>query len=316
MEDYRYGIVLIDYNSLERTKKYIYDVVGNFGIPPSHIVVIDNYTTSENSDFIIVFHLENDIDENYPERYRKYISSVYRGLFEGIEIIYIKSKENLGFAKANNFGVAILYELNDKKALISNSDIIFKKTINIKKFIKVLDDNLNAVAVGSDVFKIDGTRQSPCKYLNIYDRWWRGKVLWPFLKPFYREVDEIVEPSELTKVYRLIGAFFMIDIEKFLLFDGFDETTFLYGEELILAERAKSIDLCILYFPGEPVMHEDGYTTQNATNHYKKMQIQLSSDLYYYEKYIGVHRWICLITRFIVKSYCKKKEIIMNLRGK
>ncbi len=312
MCDYLYGVVLIDYKSINRTTKYILDLLEVVSVLPKYIVVIDNCVEDkEYLEFLKYFNMVQ-----YKLTTISEANECFCGKIKDVTLIYVKSFENLGFAKGNNLGVRILNSFNVNYCLISNSDIIFAKDFKIEKFCEALYRNKDVLGVGSDVFDINGRRQSPCGYLTIYDRWWRGKLLWPLLKNIYKEVDETISPNSELVVYRLIGAFFMIDINRFWRVDGFDSHTFLYGEELILSARATTNGLKMLYIPGLPVNHEDGLTVKKESkSNSQKMRLQLKSDLYYYNEYCGVNKMICLVTQVIVNSYLLKKGLLLKINS-
>lgn len=136
-------------------------------------------------------------------------------------------------------------------------------------------------------------------------------LLWPFLKSIYRPKSDIVDNTDCEqKVYRLIGAFFVVNLKNFNAVGGFDENTFLYAEELILAERALNRGYYMYYIPDVNVIHENGYTTNSKTKAFDvhQVRIRLKSDLYYYRKYRHYSIVKIFLTNIIVNCYvCKKK---------
>lgn len=311
---YNYGVVLIDYNSADRTNQYIHDLFLSVDIYPSIIVIIDNYIESDKTDSIVSRFNMREINLSNCLHNKSFIKlRSYMGKCKGSYVYLLKTGENLGYAKGNNLGIELLRFFKIDYALISNSDIVFKDKVNISQFCNVMIQDKSIIGVGSDVFRIDGTRQSPCRYLSIYDRWWRGKIFWPLTKFFYRCVDETIAPENDERVYRLIGAFFMVSIDLFFCVGGFDEHTFMYGEELILSERAARKSLNFYYIKGNSVYHEDGYTVNCKILNNRKILMQLDSDLYYYNNYRRTIAVICLITNIIVRSYLFKNKLANHL---
>lgn len=85
------------------------------------------------------------------------------------------------------------------------------------------------------------------------------------------------------------GAFFVIDARVFAELNGFDEATFLYGEEFILGKRLKDRGLQFALIPTVSVKHYQGASTrfefQAPSRSMYKHRVQ--SDLYYARKYLG-----------------------------
>ena len=305
------GVVLIDFNSYERTRRYVEDILSASDITIDEIVIIDNSPRLDNFKALLDELRKIGLREEKLINKNNYDSFVQGRLQETI-VIVAKSKENLGFAKANNCGFAILKEtIKPEYVLFSNSDIQFVDGIvEITKLISAFDKD-NVGLVGPLVVGLDEKQQSPCKYLSIYSRWWKPTLLWPFNRG--RKSSETIELSEPGYVYRLIGAFMLASSVSFEKIGGFDEHTFLYGEECILSERYKQKGLRVFCDPCVKIIHEGGYTTNTNKKDYaardRKAKRRLESDLYYYEKYIHVKPWIIQLTRIFTRLYIFKLHI-------
>lgn len=313
--DYKYGVALIDYNSGERTCKYIRDFLTVVDVKPEIIVIIDNYI-ADNSSFNII---KDMLDSPRKQTSLNGICNYeIVGSIGGIRVILAKANENLGYARANNLAAKYISKTKDiKYILFSNSDIVFEKgAFHLSAMMKKLDEDNTILGIGSDVINLKGERQSPCKYLSLQDRYWRGILFWPLLKKVYKPISEIVDdPTKEQPVYRLIGAFFMVNINNFNDIDGFDDHTFLYAEELILAERAKKSGYYMFFIPGLKVNHEDGFTARSKQKVFNGSQWKrkLESDLYYYKKYVHVSNLQCAITKAIVNSYIFKRTLAAKI---
>lgn len=85
------------------------------------------------------------------------------------------------------------------------------------------------------------------------------------------------------------GAFFVIDAQIFSDLDGFDEGTFLYGEEYILGKRLQDRGQQFVLIPTISIKHYQGASTRfeyqaPSRTMYKH---RMNSDLYYARKYLG-----------------------------
>lgn len=317
-----YGLILIDYNSGERTYQYLKDFVNVADVEPSIIVIVDNYMDNDES-FNIIKKFVNctatvDIESEAN------IKCCYRGSFNNVQTLLIKASDNLGYAKANNLAAKILNNCEIYCALFSNSDIRFDcEKLNVSLLLTKLHEDENILGIGSEVVNLKNERQSPCNYLSIEDRYWREKLFWPLLKNVYKRKDEIISDfNREQKVYRLIGAFFVVNLKNFFAVEGFDEHTFLYAEELILAERAINNGYYMYYIPGVKVIHEDGYTQGDNTSNdkplinYKRIMRELESNLYYYRKYRNASKIECFVTKLVAITYTKKRKAVYKILNK
>ena len=108
-----YGVVLIDYKSINRTIKYIMDLISCVDILPRYIVVIDNDTSGEAyHSFVEEFCMnECPLQIDGRELYIQF-NAIYEGTFNNVKLIFVKSNDNLGYARANNLGINILSNLH------------------------------------------------------------------------------------------------------------------------------------------------------------------------------------------------------------
>lgn len=313
------GVVLIDYMSQERTVRYIQDVIHASDVTIGKIVVIDNSPEDKNySD--MTTQLEKigvegfqDTDANEFDGIKK----ILIGLLGETQIILVNSKNNSGFAKANNLGLKLLKKYDSehemKYVLFSNSDIQFKnEELPLSKLIDDLARRTDAGLIGPKVIGLNGKLQSPCQYLSLYQRWMRTCILWPLSLKWRRKINETVEPETLSVVYRIIGAFMLADVVRFDKTGGFDETTFLYAEEIILAERCKQNGMKVYCDPEVEIIHEGGYTVGSLKNkeaRNRKLRNMFASDIYYYEKYIGVRKIGCKFAKEMLNFYIWKLNV-------
>ena len=67
-----------------------------------------------------------------------------------------------------------------------------------------------------------------------------------------------------------------------------DPNTFLYGEEIILSERMKSIGKYSYYYPDVSILHEHGATIRKNKSQKMVSEMTFESESYYYSKYMNV----------------------------
>ncbi len=198
-------LIILNYNDGERTKGLLLQAAGYDVI--NDIVVVDNASTDDSYELLKAE--------------------------EGEHIHVIRRNTNGGYAKGNNEGA--LYALKKLKPdiiFIANPDVSFTEAA-AKAMAEALMNNNEYAAVAPFV------RQG-------YNIWnlpgFVGILRSLFLFSFTAEkilVKKAVESSgaELATVGVIEGSFFAVSAEKFREVSGFDERTFLYGEEIMLARR-------------------------------------------------------------------------------
>lgn len=325
------GIVLVDYNSWKRTIKYIQDISTASNIHIDIMVVVDNSDDDQNYE-----NLCSEFQVEKCEHFFKVdgVAVIKQCHFKEMQIVLVKASYNLGFAKANNLGCRIIdrftKELDKVKristkehfryVLISNSDILFPDNkLDLDSMIRYMQQDKKILVTGPNVTGVDGVPQSPCKFMTIYERYWIPYLFWPLGRMIARnnkKASEVLipQPDKTMDVYRLIGAFMLVDLDNFLDIGGFDESTFLFAEELILSERARKYGMRICYLPDIKVIHEEGFTIKKTGEaYYHKLRMMLESNLYYYKEYLNVNEGIIKATRLIVKAYVVKKKYLEKI---
>ena len=203
---------------------------------------------------IIIDNFSNKDDESY-----LFLTDVLK--HENVTVV--KCFENLGFAKANNYGMKIA---KGRNFLILNPDIIFHNNV-LKTLNRYLDKNENVGMVGPKILNPDGSFMQPCfrgkpypkdtlfhliglaklfpkcKALNEYALWHKNR-------------DEINECGALS------GCCMMIKKSLYKEIGGMDEQFFLYQEETDWGLRTNKIGKSIIYNPNAEVTHIGGVTTK------------------------------------------------------
>lgn len=298
-------VILIDFNSAQRTLKFICDFKKEISEVELRFIVVDNSCDSNNFEQLVTNATEiisdNSVFDIYSENNK--------------EILYVNPHNNLGFAKANNLGFSIALKYFDFDYVLFSNNDIFVTGFKINSLLEIFRVEKTVAIVGPKVIGLDGKDQSPYKYCSIYDRWWKGKLLYPLnviskkLDYIYRKSIDLDPTSECKQVYRIIGAFMLCKKDCFVEVEGFDENTFMYAEEMILSEKLKQKGYQTYYCPDTTIIHEGGYTTKNTYNELKKKKKQLESELFFYKKYKNTPQIIIFLTRIIFELYSLKYKI-------
>ena len=218
-------------------------------------LIFINYYSKESLKNVL-FSIKNYYDENLeiiifnnsPEEKLEDLKEIY------LNIKIINSEKNLGFTKGCNIAVN---NSNKKYILILNPDILFINEF-ISYGIKFLEENKDFGAVGFKILNPDGTiqKESLRNFPTPLNTLLRFLNLDSLLKIRYSYFDRELDKSKEANI--LSGACMLIRKEAFLNINGFDESFFLYGDDIDLCIRLKNKGWKLYYLPIESVIHYKG----------------------------------------------------------
>lgn len=170
----------------------------------------------------------------------------------------IKEKTNTGFSIGNNIG---LRETSKPYILIMNPDALVEKDTLVKA-LEYLRDHPECDVMGCQLKFADGRVQPSWGYLpNPFNTilWILGLSLLPGIKQLIGPIHPKGK-GDFTKerqVEWVMGAFLMMKREVYEKTGGFDETIFMYMEEVELCRRIKEAGFRIWYVPTIKITHLD-----------------------------------------------------------
>ena len=236
------SVVILNYNVryfLELCLKSVNEAIKNL---EAEIIVVDNNSEDESCEMI---------RKNFPN------------------VILIENKENFGFSKGNNIGVA---KSKGEYICILNPDTVVPEDI-FESLLDFISNKTNAGIVG-------------CKLING-----RGDFLpeskrnIPFVKVAFKKMlgnpkeyyGNHLDENETGKVDVLVGAFMLIKREVYQGVGGFDEDYFMYGEDIDLSYKVIKAGYDNYYYGVSKVIHFKGESTLRdqlyAKRFYGAMQI-------------------------------------------
>lgn len=258
------GIIILNYEKYELTKACV-DTLLSMKVP-AKIVIVDNASSN-----------------NSYEKLSKYYKNVS-------DIDILSNEKNSGYAAGNNTGA--FYLLNKypeiKYLCIMNPDveIIYPEIFdNLKAKLKK-HDNIAAI---TGLMLTNGILSATGCFWNIpkgFEVAYGHSVLWKN-KPMPIQCDK----TGTAEAEVIPGAFFMIKADAFKKLEGFDEGTFLYNEENILALKIKDIGMT------NALSINDYYFHNHMKGKRKKLYRKLS------ERKIGNQS-----RRYLCKKYYGNKE--------
>ncbi|KYC63715.1 glycosyltransferase [Heyndrickxia coagulans] len=263
----KFVIIILNYNNYSETIDCVENLLcKNVNNP---IIIVDNY--SSNGSYEILY------------KYYETMSDVY----------VIKSDKNGGYAYGNNFGIR--YALNVfpkvKYFVIQNPDIrIISKDI-FYHFINILESDEKVKVVGAInilngriAYEYSGWNL-PTKF-DVFKSLVKGNV-----QPRLNLTSETYFTSYVDVVH---GCFFMVNIDFLQNGELFDEGTFLYNEENILALKLKSLGYKEVLSLRDFCYHNQAENNDYRTTR-KTLKTLSKSNVYMLKKYYNLKEYELLI---------------------
>jgi len=185
---------------------------------------------------------------------------------------FIANKENFGFARGCNQG---LQQAKGKYVLFLNPDTIVPEDC-FQRCISFLESHPGAGALGikmldgSGKFLKESKRAFPSPMTSLYKLFGLSK-LFPRSTIFSRYHLGHLSENENNEVDVLAGAFMMIKKEVLDKVGSFDETFFMYGEDVDLSYRIQKAGYKNYYFAAGSIIHFKGESTRKGSMNYVRM---------------------------------------------
>ncbi|OIO17253.1 glycosyl transferase family 2 [Candidatus Kuenenbacteria bacterium CG11_big_fil_rev_8_21_14_0_20_37_9] len=189
---------------------------------------------------------------------------------EFLTVNLIANKKNLGFASANNQGIArvrgkYILILNDDTELIDNS---------LEKLIGLMEKNNNWAIMGCKLLNQDGSLQASVRrFPHFFDQLLVLLKL-HHLPSFKRDLENymctVFDYGQTQEVEQIMGACMLIRKEIFDKIGSFDEKYFYWFEEVDLCKRAANVGLKVIYTPQAQIIHHGG-ASFNQINWHKQI---------------------------------------------
>ncbi len=270
------AIIILNYMSWKETLKEVSMCHDFLCVDYQDIIVIDNASPNESGD------------------------ELEKASFE--KFVFLKAKENKGYAAGNNIGLKHARSNGYKYALVLNNDIIIDNSELLAFMMKVfLKDPIVAV-VNPDIYSPEGYLYNrDAKKPSFFDLT-IGMLAY---KRIGRKLDDM---GGYGYVYRPQGCCMMLDLEKVREVDYFDENTFLYYEEFILAERLARSGYKCACANSVSVIHNHSQTVNSSIQRKRLVKIKNDSYKYYLKNYRFFSRTMTQICMFFhqIKLMCLK----------
>lgn len=225
------------------------------------------------------------------------------------QVVLVKSKENLGFAKANNVGVD---HADAKYVLFLNSDTVIKRYALVKP-LKYIKNHPRVGGLTIRLFLKDGSidydnhRGFPTPWVS-FCKLFGLSSLFPnstFFNGYYLGFKNLnrTHPIPVTA-----GSYLLMPTRLFKEIGRWDETFFFYGEDIDLCYKINQAGYKIVYYPKVSTLHlrgaSSGLRKENKGISSKENRIKVAKastkaweifyNKYYTNKYPRIVTWLVL----------------------
>ena len=218
--------------------------------------------------------------------------ALVRGQFANVNLI--ENEFNSGYARGNNVGANYLLDKKCDLLMFLNPDVTLKGD-SIANLIQTLLARPDAGCVGGVPFAASGeelvaarTRPSFLEKLVMYGALHHIRPLEARCRKHFVNSRRVGE-GEL--VYAACGACLLFRSTAFVQAGGFDEHTFLYEEEMIIAERLKACGWKVALCTTATYRHVGGHVTGRIP--YRRRLYLISSENYLLRRYYNWNPTLC-----------------------
>lgn len=220
----------------------------------------------------------------------------------------IENKENSGFPKGNNIGVA---EAIGEYLCILNPDTIVAED-TFTKILKTENWQLNTGIVGcklidgSGKFLPESKRGVPTPWVAFTKIFGLYK-LFPNSNWFNQYYAQHLSDNESGNVSILVGAFMVLKRDLYLQVGGFDENCFMYSDDIDLSYMILKTGKSNYYFHETSVIHYKGESTVRDGTYMKRFREAMQ---FFYKKHFKKSWFFDLMMQFgsFVFSLLKKSQ--------
>lgn len=239
------SIIIVNYNVKYFLEQCLYSVRAAMREVEAEVIVIDNLSQDGSLSYL---------EPQFPE------------------VSFVRSDANLGFARACNKGLELA---SGEYILFLNPDTIVAED----SFSRCVDffqthPDCGALGVkmidGSGKFLKESKRSFPAPVTALF-KLFGFSALFPKSKLFSRYHLGHLDKNSNHEVDVLAGAFMMVRREVLGKVGGFDETFFMYGEDIDLSYRIQKSGYRNYYVADTTIIHFKGESTKKGSLNYVKM---------------------------------------------
>lgn len=267
------SIIIVNYNVKFFVEQCLLSIYKNEGIDREdlEVFVVDNFSPDHSVEYLI----RQFPKEKYPHLH------------------IIGNKRNVGFGKANN---QALRQACGEYVLFLNPDtLLTEHTLRDVLSFASEHDDLGALGVRmlhtNGSFALESRRGLPTPWVSFCKL--SGLTsLFPRSRRFGRYYMQYLPIDQPTPIDINSGAFMLLRREAALQTKGFDETFFMYGEDIDLSFRLLKLGYSNYYHP-TPILHYKGESTKKNT--YRYVHVFYQAMLLFFNKHYKHYGWLLSI---------------------
>lgn len=230
-------VIIVNWNSWEYASRCLDSLRQTVKKTNYEIILIDNFSSEDRSE-------------------------EFRQKFSDLSLSVTRNRENLGFAKACNQGLAAAA---GRYALLLNPDVVLEEG-TLEKSLAYMQSKPQIGVLGCRLLNEDGSLQ----------KWTAGSFLTPatafnhyfFLSAlvpcFFKSFVMTEESETATEVDWVCGAYLMVRREAWQNAGVLSEKFFMYGEDMEWCMRMKKAGWKVVYLPEAAVKHFSGASLAKA----------------------------------------------------
>lgn len=199
------------------------------------------------------------------------------------QVMLIPNQHNVGFAKANNQGIA---QSHGEYFLFLNPDTKIIKN-SLKRMLDFMEEHQNAGIAGCKHLNPDFTLQPSIRrfptFWALFFIFTKLAKIFPGLPVVYNYLAKDFDYKSSQRVDQVAGSFLMIRKKALDQVGLFDENFFIWFEEVDLCKRAKNANWEVWYNHSAEIIHYGGQSFKQQLT-VKKQKMFFTSAWYYFKK--------------------------------
>ncbi|HKL17173.1 MAG TPA: glycosyltransferase family 2 protein [Patescibacteria group bacterium] len=275
-------------NTKEKNNIKLSIIIVNWNVKPLvHRCIGSIFKNLKNINFEIIV-----IDNNSQDGSKDLLKKLNK---ERQRLKIILNNKNIGFAAANNMG---LKKAEGEFILFLNPDTEVRPN-SVKKMIKKLESNKDIGLIGPKMISVSGKTQSSVRKFPsvlsqaiIFLKLHHIFTKLPVLKNYFQSDFNYDKEAEVEQV---MGAAMMTKKDILKRVGYWDESYFLWFEDIDLCKKIKDAGWKVIYTPEAEVFHHGGESFDQVFS-LKKQRIYNKSAIYYFKKHFYLNKyWLLLV---------------------
>lgn len=260
------SVVIINFNTCEMTSECIDSVIKHTSGIEYEIILVDNASTDGSREFFK----------------------------DDSRVTYVYNETNRGFGAGNNLGVKYA---SGKYIFLLNSDTLLQNNA-IKMLFDFSERHQKPCVCGAWLVDKDGhpnVSEVAFPRMNIYE----------FVKSFMPK-NKVYDRNGVECVDCVCGADMFMPKSYYDIVGGFDENIFMYGEEVEMQYRIKSMEIPRIVLAGPQIVHFGGGSSTDVSPN------KVQSHMYFLKKHMTSFNYNCAKLYYTINYRIRRSKFLSN----